>query len=96
MTPEGKVKSKIDKLLLGRADTWFFKPVQSGRGKPALDYIGCTRGHFWAVEAKRPGEEPTAFQRLTIIAMLNAEGAVFKISGPDGLRAFESWLVMVK
>ena len=96
MTPEGKVKAMIDRLLDGREDTWFFKPVQSGYGKRALDYIGCTLGHFWAIEAKREGKEPTPFQRITANSIWNAGGKVFKISNEEGVNAFSYWLSNLK
>lgn len=92
MTPEGQIKAKIDAVLKDRPGTWYFKPVQTGYGTRALDYIGCTYGYFWAIEAKRDSKDPTQFQRITILNMLRADGKVFKISGTEGLRAFTVWL----
>jgi hypothetical protein len=96
MTPEGTIKALIDTVLKDRDDTWFFKPVQSGYGKRTLDYIGCTCGHFWAIEAKRDGKEPTTFQRITISNMLLAGAMVFKISSKEGVDAFVKWLGKVE
>ena len=55
MTPEGKVKARIDRLLKSYGDDlYLFKPVQSGFGTRTLDYLGCILGGFFAIEAKRP------------------------------------------
>jgi|SRR5215475_269724 len=92
MTPEGRIKARIDVMLKARDDTWWFKPVQHGMGTRALDYVGCTSGYFWAVEAKAPGKEPDNYQRITIKQMLEAGAKVFKISSDDGLTAFNRWI----
>jgi len=96
MTPEGTIKALIDTVLRDRAGTWFFKPVQSGYGKKTLDYIGCTCGYFWAIEAKRPDKEPTPFQRITALNMIGAGGKVFKISSKEGVDAFTVWIGKVE
>jgi len=36
--------------------------------------IGCLRGRFFAIEVKRPGEQPTALQVQVLQAMRNAYG----------------------
>lgn len=41
-------------------------PVPSGYGVPTLDFIGCYKGFFFAIETKAPGKEPTPRQRKTI------------------------------
>jgi hypothetical protein len=38
------------------------------------DLIGCLRGRFFAIEVKRPGEQPTPLQVQTLQAMRNAYG----------------------
>jgi hypothetical protein len=95
MTPEGEIKREIDRVLSVTADSrpmWWFKPVQSGRGKRALDYIGCVNGKFFSIEAKREGETLTSFQRHTSCSILNAGGKVFSVSSQEGLNAFCNWL----
>lgn len=72
MTPEGRVKEQI-KRVLRSIDAWFFMPVPSGRGVAGVpDFIACvptvitqemvgkTIGVFVAIEAKAPGKEKTA------------------------------------
>lgn len=56
MTPEGRVKSAIKKLLT-RANVWYYMPVQNGMGRVGIpDFICCADGKFLAVEAKAPGK----------------------------------------
>ena len=95
-TPEGAVKARIDALLEAYQERgvvmWWYKPVQNGMGKRALDYICCIAGRFVAIEAKRPGETLRPLQRQTAREIVAADGKVFIISGPDGLCAFTRWL----
>lgn len=84
-TPEGRVKKKIKAVLKNHnAQMYGFWPVPSGYGASTLDFIGCHRGHFFAIEAKAPGEDPTPRQRDCIKQMREAGGTVFLI---DDLRA---------
>ena len=89
-TPEGKVKERIKKRLVA-AGVYFHMPVQNGMGAPALDFVGCRRGAFFAIEAKAPGEEPTPRQLLTISDMERADGKVFVIDGTD-YTELDEWL----
>ena len=86
MTEEGKVKTRINKVLeeaKRRGGIWWFMPVPSGYGKRTLDYIGWDRGRPFAIEAKRPGKHPTAFQDNTIRNMQAAGGVTFVIADTD-------------
>lgn len=92
-TPEGRIKLAIDHILKNYSQQgWWFKPVQSGYGAKTVDYLGCLNGRFFAIEAKAPGEQPTKFQRLSMLNMLRAGATVFIISKPDGLAALKRWL----
>lgn len=91
-TPEGRTKIKIRELLL-TAGAYYHMPVQNGMGKPTLDYVGCHKGRFFAVEAKAPGKVPTPRQEMTIREIQKASGIVFVIDGVEGsYAALESWL----
>jgi len=72
-TEESKVKKRIDDTLKAHG-AYYHKPVQSGFGSPTLDYVGCYRGRFYAIEAKKPGAKPTPRQELTI-KIMQAAGA---------------------
>lgn len=76
MTPEGKVKAAINKVIASYGDKVYkFMPVPGGFGPSSLDYILCVRGKFIAIEAKKPGGKPTARQEF-IIRQIKAAGGV--------------------
>lgn len=81
MTPEGRVKAKLNRELrkLG-ASVWRFMPVQTGYGMPALDYLLCVNGRFVAIETKKPGGKTTPRQNATITALETAGAFVFIVS----------------
>ena len=95
-TPEGTIKARIDMMLNDYRSIgvvmWWFKPVQYGMGKRALDYICCIAGRFVAIEAKRDGGTLRPLQRQTARDILVSGGKVFIISRSDGLQAFARWL----
>jgi hypothetical protein len=83
MTPEGRVKAKIKKLLkeFETFDLWCDWPVPAGYGKSTLDCIGVIGGSFFAIEAKAEGKKPTALQQQMLNAISNAGGNTFIIVG---------------
>ena len=91
MTPEGKVKKKVD-ALLDKYKCYYRKPVTGGYGKAALDYEGCSRGRFFAVETKPAGEKPTDRQLFIAETIREAGGRAFVVIGDDGLAELEQWL----
>lgn len=94
MTPEGKIKQGIDRVLADAWHCYWHKPVQNGMGKPTLDYIGCSHGRYFAIEAKAPGGKPTLRQENTIKEIRAAGGVVFVIddlSSNDTARLID-WL----
>ena len=93
-TPEGKVKRKVSGLLKATPDVFYDMPVPSGYGGSTLDYIGCHRGAFFAVETKAPGKKPTARQKQIIAAMERAGGKVFVIDDThdEALEELRTWL----
>lgn len=95
MTPEGKVKDKVKKLLKD-AGAYYHMPVQNGMGAPTLDFIGCHYGNFFAIETKAPGKKPTGRQELTIAEMRKARGTVFVVDGTEETVApLRAWLAVV-
>lgn len=93
MTPEGRVKKKIN-FLLDKHSLFVYteKMVPTGFGTSGLDYTLCVNGLFVAVEAKAPGEWLTPRQRMTALKILGAGGKVFIVSNDDGLGALNRWL----
>jgi len=92
MTPEGRVKAKIKALLKKYDRLWYFMPVPGGFGVRTVDYIGCYRGVFFVIEAKRPGKDATDLQKLTLQAVRDAGGAAFLINDDETLAKFKDWL----
>jgi hypothetical protein len=94
MTPEGKVKRKVSKLLLATDQCYYFMPVQSGYGTSTLDYLGSHCGHAFAIETKAPGKKPTKRQEIIIREMEKAGIVVFIIDGETlGLQPLKDWLI---
>lgn len=88
-TPEGKVKKEI-KAFLESIGAWYFMPVQTGYGRRTLDFLGCYRGRFFAIEAKRGDriEKPAAFQALEIHEILSHGGLAFMAQSVDDVKMF--------
>lgn len=89
-TPEGKVKKTVSTLLKSVDGLFYTMPVPSGFGESTLDYIGCYRGKYFAVETKAPGKKPTDRQQAIISKMRAAGGAVFVIDGD--LTEIKQWI----
>ena len=92
MTPEGKVKEQVKKLLKQHG-AYYHMPVQNGMGAPTLDFVGCFKGKFFAVETKAPGKKPTPRQELTMADMRKAGGMVFVVSDADSLTDVHAYLL---
>jgi hypothetical protein len=93
VTPEGRIKAKIDVVLKSfEPAVWWHKPVQNGMGSPCLDYHCCIWGHYFAIEAKAPGGELTPRQRITKDEIEEAGGVVFVIDSAEGVQELEEWL----
>lgn len=59
MTPEGKVKAAV-KRVLKESGVWYYMPVQNGMGVVGVpDFICCCDGKFLAIETKAPGKVTT-------------------------------------
>lgn len=96
ITPEGKVKAEVKKIL-GRFEhkAWYFMPVQTGYGKPALDFIVCLNGKFVAIETKATSEEKmTVAQVNTAREILAAGGDVLRVDN-DTVQLLEARLLLL-
>src|SRR5258708_32290312 len=86
MTPEGKIKAAVKRVLNRLWETYHHWPVQNGMGAPCLDCHGCYRGMYFAIETKAPGKVPTPRQSQTIASIAAAEGCVLVISSLRGTK----------
>jgi len=56
MTPEGRVKEAVKKVMR-KHGVWYFMPMQNGFGVVGIpDFICCIDGLFFTVETKAPGK----------------------------------------
>jgi hypothetical protein len=75
MTPEGKIKVEIKRVLAAH-DVYYFMPQGTGYGRSAIaDFCCCINGHFLVIEAKADNKQPTALQRREL-DKVNAAGGV--------------------
>ena len=81
-TPEGKVKDEI-KAYLKSIGAYQFWPVQTGYGAATVDCLACYLGRFIAIEAKRPGGQPTARQLKTLGDVEVAWGYAIVVNDPN-------------
>tara|TARA_R110000868_G_scaffold238912_1_gene493419 strand:+ start:5266 stop:5568 length:303 start_codon:yes stop_codon:yes gene_type:complete len=91
MTPEGRVKEKVKKLLRSYGVYWHM-PVQNGMGAPSLDFICCAKGWYLAIETKAPGGVPTPRQMATCKQITDAEGLAIVVRDEHDLAALETTL----
>lgn len=83
MTPEGRVKAKLNRLLAKYETIYKFMPVPGGYGSSSLDYVLCVGGRFLAIETKAPGKQPTPRQHKIIEQIEAAGGLVFVFDGDE-------------
>ena len=67
-------------------------PVPSGYGKATIDYFCCVTGIFLGIEAKAPGEKPTARQEAVLEDIRRAGGSTFVVSDDVSLGVLEQFL----
>ena len=87
MTPEGKVKEKVKKVLK-EYNAYYHMPVQNGMGKPSLDFICCHKGRFLAIETKTEKGKLTLRQQVTIDEMQKAGAIALVIRGESDGETF--------
>jgi len=93
MTPEGRIKQKIDRLLDSYGKSiYYHKPVPGGYGTRTIDYLGCIKGVFFGIEAKKPGGKPTALQDGTLADIEAAGGFALVVNDDTSLAELKRWL----
>lgn len=91
MTPEGKVKAAVKKILT-EAGAWYCTPLGAGYGRAGVpDFIVCHRGKFVAIECKAGKGKTTAPQDRELAAIGGAGGHTFVIR-EDGLGYLKTML----
>lgn len=98
MTPEGRVKAQVRKLL-AEFGVWYYQPVQNGMGQVGIpDFICCYRGVFLAIETKAPGKikDLTANQRRVLDQIQANDGYALVIDDAEFLRETLNAIVVVE
>lgn len=96
MTPEGRVKAKVKRLLDRYKACYEFWPVPYGYGASTLDCLVCFCGRFIAIETKAPGKKPTDRQKMIVEKIRHAGGVAIVIDGDEGLAQLEDHLESIK
>ena len=79
MTPEGKVKAKVKKILL-EMEAYYAMPMGTGFGNAGVpDFLVCFEGRFIGIECKANGGKPTALQLKNLADIESAGGVPFII-----------------
>lgn len=95
MTPEGKVKEKVKKLLISRG-VYYIMPMGQAFGRAGVpDFVCCLHGRFFSIETKANGRRPTNLQEYEMHKIRAAGGVAFVIneSNLDMLdKMLERWL----
>lgn len=92
MTPEGRVKRKVDAVLRGYAGCYIIKPATGGYGSSGVpDYVVLLSGHFLGIECKSGGNEPTQLQIKNLYDIAKAGGYSFVVN-EDNINQFEELL----
>jgi Holliday junction resolvase len=80
MTPEGKVKTAIRKVLDAEG-VYYFMPPANGFGRAGIpDIICCVGGFFFAIEVKAGKGKTTALQDREIAAINNHGGIAIVVN----------------
>lgn len=79
MTPEGKVKDKVKKVLK-ELKAYYVMPATGGYGvSGAPDFLVCYDGQFFGIECKANGNQPTALQTKHLTDIRDAGGKAIVI-----------------
>ena len=88
MTPEGKVKARVKKILTDMG-AYYAMPLGTGFGNAGVpDFLVCFSGRFFGIEVKANGNKPTALQLHNMVQIRKAGGIAFVIdeTNIDNLR----------
>lgn len=84
MTPEGKVKERITKILKDLG-IYYFMPRGTSFGRSGIpDYICCIDGRFVGIEAKAGTNKLSALQKLEL-SRIDAAGGLTYVANEDNL-----------
>ena len=88
MTPEGKVKAKVKKIL-AEMGAYYAMPQGTGFASSGVpDFLVCKGGLFYGIECKANGNKPTALQNKHLEDIRKAGGVALIVdeTNVDNLR----------
>jgi Holliday junction resolvase len=92
MTPEGKVKKQVKKIL-DDVGAYHFSPMTAGYGRSGVpDIIACVKGKFIGIECKAGKNEPTLLQKHNM-KLINQSGGLSIVVNEGNIK---SLLTLVK
>jgi hypothetical protein len=93
MTPEAKVKAKVDKLL-HQHKIWFYSPQAGPYGRAGIpDRVAIVRGQFVGIEVKADRtKKPTQLQRHCMAQIEAAGGKCFVVFDVETLKLLEDYI----
>ena len=95
MTPEGKVKEAVKKVMR-KHGVWYFMPMQNGFGVVGIpDFICCIDGLFFTVETKAPGkrDNTTPIQQRVMREILENGGYAIVV---DDAKQVEDYIIFLR
>ena len=88
MTPEGKVKARVKKILKD-ADAYFAMPSTGGYGVSGVpDFLVCFKGRFIGIETKSGSNKPTELQKANL-AKIELAGGLSIVVNEDNIDELE-------
>jgi len=95
MTPEGKVKDAVKKVLK-KHGVWYFMPMQNGFGVVGIpDFICCFHGIFLGIETKAPGKrEQTTPNQDRVLREIKEHGGYTIVV--DDAKQLEDYIIFLR
>lgn len=95
MTPEGKVKAAVRKILVEEG-VYYFMPAANGFGRAGIpDIICCVCGFFLAIELKAGKGKTTALQDREI-ALINDQGGQAMVVNENNINEVKENIQWIK
>ena len=93
MTPEGKVKAKLD-AMLKKEGVWYYSPQAGPHGVAGIpDRVAIVEGQFVGIECKADkSKKPTALQERCGQQIIAAGGAWFLACDSDTIEAIRGYI----
>ena len=91
MTPEGKVKAKVKKVL-AEVGAYYAMPIGTGYGNSGVpDFLVCAGGKFVGIEAKAGKGKTTALQEAHL-SRIRGAGGIAVVINEDNIQTLKEVL----